>query len=244
MIILSGGGAGFGLPDVSPFVTKTEIQLQMAGLAYRKESGRPSDGPKGQMPFIDDEGERIGDSTFIRAHLEQKYGVDLDEGLSPVERAQAWAIERMMENQFYWIIVYSRWLLPENFAKGPSHFFDALPDEIRQQRLEAVRMIVRGVGVTRHTDDEIASLADRTLLALSELLGQKTFLFGERPAGVDATASAMIAHALTPFFESPVRRCVESYGNLVAYADRMMAFHFPQHEWPASMRLKHAEHVD
>ncbi|HVY04099.1 MAG TPA: glutathione S-transferase family protein [Caulobacterales bacterium] len=244
MIILFGGGVGFGLPDVSPFVTKTEVQLQMAGLAYRKEPCRPADGPKGQMPFIDDDGARIGDSTFIRAHLEQKYGVDLDEGLSPIERAQAWAVERMLENQFYWAIVYSRWLLPENFAKGPSHFFDTLPDELRRQRLEAVRMVVRGVGLTRHSDDEIVSLADRTLLALSELLGQKTFLFGERPAGVDATAAAMIAHALTPFFDSPLRRRAETYANLVDYADRMMAFHFPQHEWLSSARLKHAEHVD
>ena len=39
MITLFGFGAGFGLPEMSPFVTKTEVQLRMAGLPYRHFSG-------------------------------------------------------------------------------------------------------------------------------------------------------------------------------------------------------------
>ena len=55
MIILYGFGAGFGLPGISPFVTKTEVQLKMAGLAYRKERAKPPSSPKGQLPYIVDE---------------------------------------------------------------------------------------------------------------------------------------------------------------------------------------------
>ena len=65
MIILHGFGAGFGLPEISPFVTKTEVQLKMAGLAYRKEKAMPPASPKGQLPYIVDEAESIADSTFI-----------------------------------------------------------------------------------------------------------------------------------------------------------------------------------
>ena len=57
MIVLYGFGAGFGLPEISPFVTKTEVQLKMAGLSYRKEKAMPPSSPKGQLPYIRD-GER------------------------------------------------------------------------------------------------------------------------------------------------------------------------------------------
>ena len=36
MIILYGAGEGFGLPEISPYVTKTEVQLRMANLRYEK----------------------------------------------------------------------------------------------------------------------------------------------------------------------------------------------------------------
>ena len=61
MITLYGFGAGFGLPEISPFVTKTEVQLKMAGLAYRKEKAMPPASPKGQLPYIVDEGESVAD---------------------------------------------------------------------------------------------------------------------------------------------------------------------------------------
>ena len=50
MITLYGFGAGFGLPEISPFVTKTEVQLKMAGLAYRKEKSRPPASPVASSP--------------------------------------------------------------------------------------------------------------------------------------------------------------------------------------------------
>ena len=95
MITLYGFGPGFGLPEISPFVTKTEVQLKMAGLAYRKEKAMPPASPKGQLPYIADEAERIADSTFIRAHIEGKYAFDFDAPLNLQQRAQAWAFERM-----------------------------------------------------------------------------------------------------------------------------------------------------
>jgi len=102
MITLYGFGAGFGLPEISPFVTKTEVQLKMAGLAYRKQRAMPPASPKGQLPYIEDDSERVADSTFIRAHVERKYGFDFDAGLDLQQRAQAWAFERMIEHHVYW----------------------------------------------------------------------------------------------------------------------------------------------
>lgn len=248
MIVLYGAGPGFGLPEISPYVTKTEVQLQLAGLAYRKDRGFPQQSPKGQVPFICDDGHLVADSTFIRAYLEQKFDFDLDEGLSPVERAQAWAFERMIENHFGWTMAYTRWLMPENFAKGPAHFFDDAPDEareeLREQVLARVGEALRAVGVGRHAPNEIFDLGDRSLAALSEILGEKRFLFGDRPVGVDATAFAMLAAVFTPYFSSPLRERALEYLNLTAYVDRAMALFYPTFDWAPLRSRPHVEQVD
>ena len=232
-------GPAFGLPEASPFCTKTEVQLKMAGLSYRKEGATPEDSPKGQLPYIDDSGERIADSHFIRAHIERKYGVDLDEGLDAAERAQAWAVERMLENHFNSATGYARWIIRENFDIGPAHFFDNVPEPMRAQRREDVRNSVANrlfeVGIARHTPDEIVELGDRSLMTLSALLADKPYLMGERPSGVDATMFGALAGILTPFFESALRRRAESYPNLVAYTDRLMRQYYPEHAWQAAL---------
>jgi glutathione S-transferase len=232
-ITLYAGGPGFDLPDVSPFCTKTEVQLKMAGLPYRKEAAMPDASPKGQLPFIEDAGVKVADSTFIRVHIERKYGFDFDAGLGATERAQAWALERMLENQLYFALVYFRWLVPENFAKGPAQFFSRVPEAIREQAkrdaLTGVSAELLAAGITRHRPDEIVWLGERSLAALSALLGDRPYLFGDRVSGVDATAFGVLAGLMTPYFESPLRRRAENYGNLAAYVDRMTAAYFPAH---------------
>ncbi|MCW5758590.1 MAG: glutathione S-transferase family protein [Phenylobacterium sp.] len=235
MITLYGCGEGFGLPEISPYVTKTEVQLKMAGLAYEKRAANPAEGPKGQVPFVDvgplGGGVRIGDSTFIRGYIERTHGVDFDEGLSPEQRATAWAVERMMENHFAWALCHERWLDPVNFAKGPAHFFDGAPAAVVDGVLAEVRGNVRAGGMGRHSDLEIVALGVRALAAVAAILGDRRYLFGDRPCGVDATVFALLAGALTPFFEGELRRRAEGFGTLVAYVDRLMAQFYPEFEW-------------
>jgi glutathione S-transferase len=235
MIVLYGFGTGFGLPEISPFVTKTEVQLKMAGLAYRKERAMPPASPKGQLPFIDDEGTKVADSTFIRAHIEQKYGFDFDAGLDQRQRAQAWAFERMIEHHVYWALVGARWVDPDNFAKGPAHFFDGAPADRRERLREdaqfrvAENYLLSGLG--RHAPDDDVDLALRSLFALSVQLGDRSYLMGEQPCGMDATAFGALAGIFTPFFSSLLRRRAAEFDNLTAYVERMMGQYYPEFAW-------------
>ena len=95
MITLYTFGPAFGLPDMSPFVTKAEMLLKLAGLDYRTDTHGFSKAPKGKLPYVADGDEIIADSTFIRWHLEKKYGIDFDSGLDAAQRATAWAFEKM-----------------------------------------------------------------------------------------------------------------------------------------------------
>ncbi len=233
-LTLFGIGPAFGLPEASPYVTKTEVQLKMASLAFAKERSQPDASPKGQVPFLSDGGALIADSTFIRAHIEKSYGIDLDRGLTERERAEAWAIERMIESQLNTALAYARWLLPENFAKGPARWFEGAPQGVREAVLGQVGANLKAQGIARHTPEEAVDLGDRSLHALSVLLADKPYLMGERPVAVDATAFGALAGIMTPFFESELRQRAESYPNLVAYVARMMARYFPDHPWPAA----------
>ena len=195
----------------------------------------PPASPKGQLPFIEDDGVKVADSTFIRAHFEQKYGFDFDAALDQRQRAQAWAFERMIEHHVYWALVGARWVDPDNFAKGPAHFFDGAPADRREKLREdaqfrvAENYLLSGLG--RHAPDEDVDLAMRSLLALSVQLGDRPYLMGDKPCGMDAAAFGALSGILTPFFESKLRAKAEQYDNLAAYVDRMMGQYFPEFEW-------------
>jgi glutathione S-transferase len=239
MIVLNGAGELFGLPEASPYVTKTEVHLKMAGLSYEKRGCHPHQGPKKQMPWIDDGGRLIGDSAFIRLHIEQEYGIDLDAGLSDMERAVALAVELMVDQQLSPILAYFRWMVPANFEKGPSHFFDQAPEHMRESlradALTGVRANLIARGVAQHSDAEILALALRTLKALDAMIGDKPYLMGDAPVGADAFVFAVLAGVMTPFFETPVRDAALRRPRLVAYVSRMMDRFYPDFEWDAGL---------
>jgi glutathione S-transferase len=233
MIVLYGFSPAFGLPSPGPFVMKTEVHLQMMGLKYQIRTDGRALAPKGKLPYIDDDGVLVADSTFIRFHLEGKYSTDLDQGLTAAQRAEAWAIERLAEDSLYWAMVHSRWAVDENFKKGPAHFFDHLPsnaqDDARQKQRAAVLGYLQAQGLGRHTSEEIAALARRGYSALAQILGDKPYLMGDRPCAADASVFAQIVSALSPWFESQVRDAAEAHENLIDYSNRMMTAYFPSH---------------
>ncbi len=232
MITLYGFGPSFGLPDASPFVLKAMVLLAISGLPHQmKRTPNPGQGPKGKLPYIDDDGTLVADSTFIRLHLEQKHGIDFDKGLSPAERGAAWALEKLCDDHLYWAILRTRWMNDEGFAKGPRQFFAKVPAPIRPIVTTIVRRGLRkaawGHGFGRHSDAEAAVLTGRAVGALADCLGDKPFLGGEAPVGADATLFAFVASCLCPVFDAPERTAAESRPNLVAYRDRGMKRWFP-----------------
>jgi glutathione S-transferase len=231
MITLYGFGPAFGLPDPSPFVTKAEVLLKMAGLTYRTDTKGLRKAPKGKLPYIDDDGERIADSTFIRWHIEKKYRIDLDRGLSAEQRAIAWVFEKMAEDQLYWAVVDARWMDDGNFARGPIQFFRSVPAPVRPLVIALIRRTVRGRlrahGMGRHSRDEIVALGARSIDAIADYLGEKPYFFGAEPTGVDATMFAFAAGLLCPRFETPLRSAAERHDNLKRYVGRMAARYYP-----------------
>ena len=236
--------AAFGLPDTSPFVMKTEVQLKMAGLAYKRVAAIPPQAPSGKLPYVVDRGEVVTDSTFIRSHIERAYGVDLDDGLDARQRAECWAIERMLEDHLYFAMVWFRWIDPINFAKGPAQFASGANEaeraQMRQALQERKRADLHAQGIGRLTAAQVAEAGERSIDALAQLLGDRRYFGGERPVGVDATALGVLAGVATPFFDTPLRHAIEARPRLLAYVARMMQRSYPEHAWHTAADAQHA----
>ncbi len=231
MITLFTFGPGFGLPDPSPFVMKVETLLKMAKLPYRTDTTGFAKAPKGKIPYVEDDGVVVPDSTFIRWHLEKKYRIDFDKGLDASQRATAWAFEKMAEDQLYWIVVNDRWTDDANFNKGPRKFFEKVPAPLRPLVVAMVRRKLRttlhGQGIARHSPDEILALATRSIDAIADFLGDKPYFMGSEPTGVDATIFAFVCGVLCPHFETRTRAVAERHDNLRRYVGRMTARFYP-----------------
>src|SRR5437870_12328426 len=87
----------WGLPDLSPFVTKLDAYLRMVELPYQTVRANYWEAPKGKLPAIEDRGNKLGDSTLIVEYLKATYGDKLDSHLSPRDHATALGMQRLIE---------------------------------------------------------------------------------------------------------------------------------------------------
>lgn len=231
MITLYAFGPNFGLPDPSPFCMKVMVQLKMAGLPYEFKFCDPRKAPKRKGPYIVDDGVTVPDSTFIRWHLEKKYGVDLDAGLDARSRGTAWALEKLCEDNIYWALLSERWMIDKNFDAGPRIFFEDVPKPLRALVVRMIRNDSRrtlyGQGLGRHSRDEQMKIAEAGLTALDAHLGERAFMMGETPTAVDAIAFPTVSGCLPENFDTPLRDMVRRRPRLLAYQQRCTQTWFP-----------------
>lgn len=233
---LFGWGAMFGLPSPSPYVMKTDIQLQMLGVAFDRAIADLDSVSKHKAPYVRDGGVLVQDSTFIRRHFEARLGLDLDAGLSPRDRAAAWALEQMLEQRLAQIEACERWLVDANFDRGPRLFFAAAPESVRDavaaEARAALTATLVGSGLARHSREERAQLAAFDIAACSDLLGDQDYFGGAGPCGADAAAFGVLAACATDYFEGPLPALIAARANLTAYLARMRERFFGVDLWP------------
>merc|ERR1712117_780679 len=80
-----------------------------------------------------------------------------------------------------------------------------------------------GHGIGRHSEEEVKKIALADLKAFSEYLGNKPFLFGEKPSIADASLFGFLAQILATHDEDNwLRKAVQDdYKNLVDYVERL-----------------------
>jgi glutathione S-transferase len=242
MITLYKFGPFLGTPDSSPFVIKVMLLLELAAVSYREAQGNPFKGPHKFLPYIEDDGVRVADSTLIRFHLEKKHQIDFDAGLSAEQKSISWAVERMCEDHLYFAMLDMRWSDTGNFTKGLGrHMFGPIPAPARPivksllRRMNAKRL--HGHGIGRHARSQIVELATRDVEALAAIIGDKPFLMGDRPCAADGFVFGIVTSILTPPLESPIRAAMQKHANLIAYRDRVTRRYFAERSDAGAARI-------
>jgi glutathione S-transferase len=217
---------GLGVRNPSPFCLKLETYLRMVNLPYEVASNADvRKAPKKKLPYIQDGNTTIADSGFVIDYLKQTYGDPLDHSLSPSDQAISLAFRRLIEENLYWAVVYSRWIEADSWAVVRKAYFSDLPPIVRSVVPEIVRRDVvknlDGHGIGRHSREEIYDIGKRDIEALSDFLGTKPFLMGENPTSLDAIGYAIIVNLLHIELPSVLSERAKQFDNLKGYGDRM-----------------------
>ena len=220
----------FGLPNPSAFCVKLETYLRMADIPYDIADGAPADAPKGKIPWIDDDGYVLGDSTFIIAYLMKKHGDPLDGRLTSHQKALGHAIKKLLEESLYFVSSYSKWAEDEGFKIYAAELFSGMPEEQFKYVPDRLRKRVldkfHAQGIGRHTSAEVYELGIQDVISFAELLGTGPYLFGDHPTSFDAIAFGVIGNLKDGPFASPVRDAVREIKHIADYIDRIRHKYF------------------
>ncbi|MGD9530217.1 iIsoprene-epoxide--glutathione S-transferase [Pseudonocardia sp.] len=235
MITVYGYVPAWGLPDISPYVTKLVNYLTFTGqpFEYRNQdlARLDEDSPFGKLPYIvDEDGTKVGDSSRIIEYLKGRYGNPLDADQDRVEAAVALAFQRLVEEQTYWSgVIQPRWRYPEGFEVYIPYIVggaEVVAGSALHTALWAFRDRIvaqfNGQGMGRRPDAEVFAFLKADVDALSDFLGDKPYFMGERLRSVDATIYSTVRHvADQPWPDFPGVAYIRGKANLMAYADRI-----------------------
>jgi glutathione S-transferase len=210
----------FGVADNNGYGLKVFAFMRLAGVPFRHEHiFDASAAPRGQLPYIVDDGETIGDSETIIAHLNKKYALAIDVGLDAAQRDQNLLVTRLLDD-LYWVMSYSRWKDERYFQA----FRDALlrehpsvtSDGLRKaQEFNLQRYYYAGIG--RYTPEAAYARGLADLGVLARLVPAEGYVHGARPTSVDAGIYGFIANIHFYAIDTPLKRFVAAQPNLVRH---------------------------
>lgn len=220
MITLYSYPALFGVADNNGYGLKVYAFLRLAGLPFEhRHVFDASAAPRGQLPYIEDDGAAIGDSEAIIAHLTRKYGVALDAALTPAQRDTALFVTRLLDD-LYWVMSYSRWK-DDDFWPAFSAALRREHPSLMEEDLDKARAFnfqryyYQGIG--RYAPEGVYQRGLADLRVLANLIPEDGFVFGPTPTTIDAAIYGFIANIYFYEIDTPLRRFVVENGALARH---------------------------
>jgi glutathione S-transferase len=220
MITLYSYPALFGVADNNGYGLKVFAFLRLVGLPFVHEQiFDASAAPRGQLPYIVDDGEIVGDSDTIIAHLITKYRLTIDAALGARERGLSLLVTRLLDD-LYWVISYSRWKDERYWPAFRAALMREHPS-LTEERLAKAREFnfqryhFQGVGRYAPAAAYARGVADLGVLA--DLVAVGGYVHGADPTSVDAAIYGFIANIYFYDIDTPLKQFVCSRRNLVRH---------------------------
>jgi glutathione S-transferase len=216
----------WGLPTVGPFALKLLTWLQLAGVPFEQViEANPRKGPKGKNPWIELDGQSIGDSEVIIDLLKVRYGVDIDEGLTPEQMSLGHSWRRTFEEHFHQVLEWELFLHPAGAAWMRDSIRSQVPSVVAGPLFLLMKHQFRkqlyARGLARHAPEVIAQKGRADLDAFAAFLSDRPFLLTDRPTSADTAVFGLVAPMVYWPMETPVAMYARSLPNVRAYCDRM-----------------------
>jgi glutathione S-transferase len=210
----------FGVADNNPYGLKVYAFLKLCKLGFRHEHILDTkDAPRGQLPYLQDGDETIGDSDAIISHLIARYALPIDDGLTASQRNTDHLIRRMLDD-LYWVMSYSRWkderfwpLFRDALLRTHPGITEAALDAAQAYNFK--RYQYQGIG--RYERDEVYARGIADLRVLADLVPASGFMFGAKPSSCDAAIYGFIANIYFYEIGTPLKEFLLSWPNLVAH---------------------------
>ena len=226
MITLVTFPPAFGLRNVSPFCLKTEMALKFLNLDYEIQIEQdPRKTPKGKLPYVVIDDEKIADSELILLRLDEISQGGLLGKLTPEEKAVGTAFTRLAEDHLYWLGVSSRWLEDDWFPNIVSGFFGFVPGLVRGFAANSARKEVAKTlhlhGLSRHSSEEQEGFAKRDLQAIADVVAHNDYLVGNKLTVYDFTVASMLSGFMDNEPPTWLSKIANGYPSLRAYLERI-----------------------
>jgi glutathione S-transferase len=214
------------LPAGGPFDLKLLSWLSLAGIPYEQVfQDDTRKGPKRKNPWVELDGVPIGDTEIIIDLLSRQFDVDLDEGLTPEQKAIGHAWRRGFEEHFHQVLEWELFVHPAGAAFIKAGMEKTMPPVIGRivfkmmQRQMRLQLYARGIA--RHAPEMIEQKGRADIDALSAFLGDKPFLLTDRPVLADTAVFGLLAPMVYWPMATPVAQYARNVPNIMAYCDRM-----------------------
>ncbi len=210
----------FGVADNNGYGLKVYAFLKLAGVPFTHEHiFDASKAPRGQLPYIVDDGETVGDSGAILDYLTRKYRLTIDAALTPAQRTQDLLTTRMLDD-LYWVMSYSRWKDERYwpmFRAALKREHPQLSDEglMKAKEFNAQRYYYAGIG--RYDPDAAMARGLDDLAAIAELIPARGYVHGDKPTGIDAGLYGFIGNIYFYDIDTPLKQFVIAHDNIVRH---------------------------